>query len=591
MRFFNPKAATHAAPEVAGKKNGRADIKYDKPKILFVDLESRAFETLADIGFNVKEGSFGQPYVVPMSSGFQSLISEPHLPNCAEQEIVVIDLKYELADLPVGEKQRPDGELDLWGKCDQGFIDPRMRAAGFVRGDFNRILNSGGVFVVFAAKKTEGLIQLARKNYKQLEDRKICNWDEWGFISELMDMDVFSSHGEEMFINDSISPLGKLVKSHLSGSVYDCTVKGGYRSKDPWTTLVQNKFGQAVALRRNCEPNGLVIVLPQLNDKAGFLKSLFTDVLPEMVPHLFPDIEQGRWTHFPDYELEKVVQLNEQRSQLEEKFRVDLAAVEEAVTQARKQDGWMHDLLTQTGDPLVEAIKIGLGQLGFSKVIDMDKVRDKEGKSRREDLQIQDVSPTLIVDVKGIANFPGDEDVMQASKHATLLMREQDRTDIFGLSLVNHQRHIPPLQRDNEMPFRSELLHVALESQLGLLTAWDFYRLVGNTRLHQWKFEHVKPILYRHGRIEIVPTHYQYIGKVTKVWDGKFGVYIESGTIAVGGKIAVEFPILFEEVDVGGLMVNDKTVPVANIGDKTGIPWPKTKPKLREGLRVYSVKK
>jgi hypothetical protein len=591
MGFFNSKAVVRPASEVAEIHTAEV-AKFDKPKILLLDIESNAFKALAGVGFNVKEGTFGQPYKVPMNSGFQPLLSEPRLPNYAEQEIVVVDLHYAVADQPVGEKFRPDGELDLWAKCDHGFIDPRMRAALEVQGSFDRTLNSGGVFVVFAASKTPNLIQTGRFRNRTLEVEQDCDWSEWSewsFISELNDMEVSSSRGEEMSVVDLISPLGKLIKSHLSGSLYDCTIKGGFRLPDPWTVLVQNKFGQAVALQGSFGSKGSIIVLPQLKDKTSFLKSFFTDVLPEMAPHLFPGIEQGRWTHLSDYELPEVVQLHNQRSQLEAKFKADLAALEQEVLRAREQDGWMHDLLTQTGDPLVAAVKIGLKALGFSKVVDMDQVRDKQGKSRREDLQIQDISPTLVVDVKGIANFPGDEDVLQAGKHATLLMREQNRTDIFGLSLVNHQRHIPPMQRDNEMPFRLELLHVALESQLGLLTAWDFYRLVKNARLHKWEYESVRPVLYQHGRVEIIPAHYRYIGKVTKVWSDKFGVDIEYEAVAVGTRIAIEFHVLFEESDVEELMVDNNIVNVANVGDKTGIPWSNIKPKLKIGLRVFRI--
>jgi hypothetical protein len=36
-------------------------------------------------------------------------------------------------------------------------------------------------------------------------------------------------------------------------------------------------------------------------------------------------------------------------------------------------------------------------------------------------------------------------------------------------------------------------------------------------------------------------------------------------------------------------MVNNIKVQVAKVGDKTGMPWPATKPKLREGLRVFHV--
>lgn len=564
------------------------DVKYDKPKILLIDVKSSAVEKLSEIGFNVKAGTFGQPYRVEMNSGFESLISEPLLPNHTEQEILIVDLDYEVADHAKGKKSRPEDAPDFWGKCDYGFIDPRVKAAISVRDDFDRILEAGGVVVVFATKKTPGSIQFARAVRRQLYDAESIYQSEWDFISDLSDMQVIATQGQEMYAVNPNTSIGNLLKSHLPDSSYACTLVGGYRKNNPWTALAKNKFDQAVALFRPCS-SGFVIVLPQLKDKPSFLKSLFTSVLPEMAPHLFPGIEQGRWTHLSDYELPEIMQLDVQRCQLDAKFQADLAALKEQELKVRKQDGWMHDLLTQTGDPLVAAVQMGLKNIGFQNVIDMDEVRDKEGKSRREDLQIRDLSPTLVVDIKGIANFPGDEDVLQANKHATLLMREQKRTDIFGLSLINHQRHIPPLQRDNEIPFRQELIQVALESQFGMLTAWDFYRLVRNARLNQWKFDHIFPVLYKYGRVEIIPVHYQYLGKVAKVWTDKFGIDIETGTVAVGERIAIEFSVLFEEADVTELMVKDIKVKHVNVGDKTGIPWPTTKSKLREGLRVFKV--
>ncbi|WP_114973390.1 hypothetical protein [Rhodoferax ferrireducens] len=218
MGLFNTKATTHLTPELPDKKES-ADVKYDKPKILLIDLESGAFEALADTGFNVKEGTFGLPYKVPMTSGFQPLISTPRLPNYAEQEIVVVDLQFEIADQPVGEKNGPDGDLDLWGKCNYGVIDPRMRAAGIVKSDFDRILHAGGVFVVFAPNKTQGQTKIGRLQYRNFEAEKDCTWSEWSFISDLHDMEVSHDQGEEMSVVDLISPLGRLIKTHLSGGI------------------------------------------------------------------------------------------------------------------------------------------------------------------------------------------------------------------------------------------------------------------------------------------------------------------------------------------------------------------------------------
>ncbi len=118
MALFGTKTSKSVALEVVDEKIA-STVKYDKPKILLIDVESSAFDTLSEAGFNVKAGTFGQPYKVQMSSGSQPLISEPRLPNYTEQEIVIVDLHYEVAEYPVGEKSRPDG--------DHNFLIPSSR--------------------------------------------------------------------------------------------------------------------------------------------------------------------------------------------------------------------------------------------------------------------------------------------------------------------------------------------------------------------------------------------------------------------------------------------------------------------------------
>ena len=95
---------------------------------------------------------------------------------------------------------------------------------------------------------------------------------------------------------------------------------------------------------------------------------------------------------------------------------------------------------------------------------------------------------------------------------------------------------------------------------MSLITSWDFYRLVINAKLNDWKFLEIQDILYDSGRSEIIPSHYKYLGKITKVWSEKFGVLIENNSLKISQKIAIEFPIIFEEADVKQLVVNEEKV-------------------------------
>lgn len=574
-------------------KNSNPDMpqmKYPKPKILLLDLPETATD-LVDAGFNVSTGTLGRPYKVTRESGYQALLGQAQVPNHTEQEIVVIDLSFgKLADRPVGEKHRPNGELDLWGKCDHGFLDPRVRTSNQLKQPFDRIFSNGGAFIVFADAKTGIHVQTARINrHNSLYDDNDFQHDVWDILSELSDMSVESDHGTEMRIVTSQSPLVRLLEQHLEGAKFTCTLKGGYHRYEPWEPLVLNKYGGVVGVARFQSGKGSIIVLPQIADKTGFISKLFTNVLPELAPHLFPHIERGVWTHHPEYELSKVIELKSEQEDIARRAKEEIELLENELEKERETQGWIHNLLTGTDDELVAAVVRALSELGFSGVVDVDEERDKEGKSRREDLQITDQSPTLVIDIKGIGGYPSDDDALQADKHATIRMREEKRTDINGLSIINHQRHLPPLERENAMPFRQELIDVAEERSLGLMTAWELYRFVRNLRKLGWKGEAVKPVFYNKGRIEVIPLHYQFIGIVAKAWTNKFGVVVQKGELRIGERIAIEFPIEFEEIKVDSIRVNDQNVEVASVGDPAGLLWPTDGPKLREGMRVFRI--
>jgi len=567
-----------------------AELKYPKPNILLIDLGDEAVKELQNVGWNVTAGTFGRPYKVGKYSGYQPVIAKASLPNYTEQEIIIVDLATdEPADGPAGEKHTADGELDWWCKCSRGVIDPRPRTMRLAKDSFDRILQTGGVFVVFADCLTGQEFLWARSGPHALYDQRDLKADIWDFLDDFQNLGVERDHGTEMQPTRTDAVLGGLVADHLQGGQFFCVLRPRFKWNDNTTVLALNKFKASVGVAHYHKNGAAVIVLPQIARKPEFLLRLVQECLPAIAPNLFPHIQKGRWTDRPEYELPKVLELRAEQLRVEERAKAEIAVLEKKLENERSANGWLHDLLTGTDVQLVSAVKKALAVIGFSKVIDIDEERDREGKSRREDLQIDDQSPTLVVDVKGISGFPSDDDALQAEKHAAIRMRELKRTDIISLSIINHQRHIPPLDRENSMPFRQELLDAALERSLGLISAWDLYRLVRNKQRHVWRSEDVKPLFCRAGRIEAVPEHYQYVGKIAKAWTEKFGVVIEQVELRVGDRVAVELPIEFEEVAVESIRVKNQNVEHAKVGDPTGILWPTGKPKLREGMRVFRI--
>jgi hypothetical protein len=241
----------------------------------------------------------------------------------------------------------------------------------------------------------------------------------------------------------------------------------------------------------------------------------------------------------------------------------------------------------------VRAVQSALALLGFQQVVDVDAEMKAAGTEAnlREDLRIHDASPVLVVDIKGVAGKPTDSDALQAQKHTLMYIQQQSRPDVRSLSIINHQRLVPPLDRENALPFRQELLDAATQGNLGLMTTFDLFRLVRGFIRHQWSPDNVMPIFYHTGRIYSHPQHYVFAGRVKQVWKAAFSVVIESGDIIVGDRIAIELPIDFEEQAVESLRLDDADVETAGVGAEVGIGRPVLSQALKTGLAVFRIKR
>ena len=198
-----------------------------------------------------------------------------------------------------------------------------------------------------------------------------------------------------------------------------------------------------------------------------------------------------------------------------------------------------------------------------------------------------DARLTAFDDIKGLAGHPADDDAFQSHKHSTLRLKEWQRFDVQALTIINHQRHLPPLARDNNMPFRKEILDYATEVKMGLITAWDLYRLVRSAVKWNWKPENTMPVLYQFGRITPVPTHYKFVGVVAHVYSGAVSIEVIEGEIKVGDRIAFELDVEFEEQEVASLQIEKKPVESAPTGIKAGTETKLKRPALKDGTRVF----
>ncbi len=170
------------SPETVKTGGNASTLKYPRPKILLVDVPE-AKDLLEVEGYNVSTGSFGYPYMVPMSDDYTPVIPNGELYGFSEQEVVVVNLKpTHVLYGPIGEKVTSDGELDVWVKCSTGVVDPRPRLMSEVCSSAEKIYASGGLFVVFAAARRPKDQFIGRKiGYYPSKERDFP-FDNWTFF-------------------------------------------------------------------------------------------------------------------------------------------------------------------------------------------------------------------------------------------------------------------------------------------------------------------------------------------------------------------------------------------------------------------------
>jgi hypothetical protein len=177
--------------------------------------------------------------------------------------------------------------------------------------------------------------------------------------------------------------------------------------------------------------------------------------------------------------------------------------------------------------------------------------------------------------------MPTELDTLQVTKYVVRRMREWGRTDVAGVSLVNHQRSLPGLERDHQNAFTQQQVEDAAQNGTALMTTWDLFRLVRGMTQWAWPPQAVRDVLYGVGRLPAYPSHYRQVGTVAHYWTDKSVVSIDvtAEGLKVGGRVGYLLADGFFEEEVGSLQVSHSAVQEAPPGKRVGM---KTKLGRRE---------
>lgn len=584
----------------------------ENSRFLLLDVAKEIERDLGDKGLDVSAGSLGIPYTVNKANQVGFIAVPGQLPfDYKEREIIVIDQKFEFNN--VIERTRnlhaaPENLERWWVHHEHGYVNQRSFSLWRIQHHLQKIVKSGGVLIVFVSIPAGNTFlrgKLVRHSsfsvgYDFSEEMTLNNYSFLNnFIKNVSS--ITADRGVTLEISGTLEDvrLRSLLSKYIPDSHYEATfaeqeiLHGGL-----WKPLLVNKYGVAVGASIDFDSTeglaGSIYLLPQIANKGQFLSEFLLSYLPEIKPSLFPDFKVSSWIDDRIYELSKIQSLIAKRKSLVEEMEIKIKELDLEIQEEKTHYNFLYLLLTETGEALVSAVTEALSFLGFDNVIDIDDEIARQGVKggNREDLQILDEPETLIVEVKGIGGYPSDDDILAVQKYVVLRMREWSKTDVSGLTIINHQRSLPPLSRDHVLPFRQEMLDAAEQQSIGLMTTWDLHRLVKGTIENSWDKEFLRYVLYQKGRVEPIPSHYRYLGTIQRhIKDTSIiGIQIEENQLSLGEVIAYELSTSFREQRCSSLQIDNQNIQTASPSETpVGILSELSEHEIKIGTRVFVI--
>ena len=223
----------------------------------------------------------------------------------------------------------------------------------------------------------------------------------------------------------------------------------------------------------------------------------------------------------------------EKKETIISKYEEDINKIDLEIVENKKNYKFLHDILTESGRALVNALITYLKWLGFEKVIDKDETAEND--FFEEDIQVDlGKKGLLIIEVKGIHHTSKDSECAQISKIRYRRCEERGKFDVFGLYIVNNERSVEPLKRTIP-PFNDNQIKDAKNDKRGLIYTWQLFNLYFNINNGFISKDEARERMLMTGLVDFSPKFIE-LGKPYAYYHNKAVVCVELYNVLLSNK-------------------------------------------------------
>lgn len=560
-----------------------SETKYPTPQICCYDLESHNVSVLREAGFEVYNGTLGPRVRLDPNSASEHLL----LPNCDvpsnlhEYDIHIFDLTYQkVVPYEINDHRRVNifQGNNLYFRCRRPatVFDSRPICGRQILSTLQGLQEKDSIIIVFADKKFEREYEFGRDTgYSSLIEVDKITIDNYSFLPSYIRYSK-NKHGKKIIPAFGEGILSNMLEKNISGMEYFIVfdihdkIEDGKRVYEKGNLpLLFNAEEEVVSFIKMIGQQ-LILVVPQVAAKGEFLKELIEEILPELKPSIFPDHQKNGWIKEPEYYLPDTLSLLEEKENILSRHNEELSTIDTRINSNYTKYEFLHRILIDTGNELELQIKMFLEWLGLEDIVLADK--HLQGERKEEDLNVAINEGLLIMEVKGIGGTSKDSDCAQISKIKARKSKSRNSHDVYALYIVNHQRHLPPLNREHP-PFTLNQIKDAEYDERGLLSTWDLFNLYFNIEAGVISKEAARKSLLGYGIIKFIPDLIEELGEVGETYKDGFVIIINNikKPISCGNVIFVKTEYRYEKIKIIEIKIDDKFVATAIKGDNIGI--------------------
>lgn len=549
---------------------------HKQPMVFLFDFEESVVQKLKELRINNYVGSFGATIKVDNKNREQKFLKLNHdyPSNLHEFDIVMLDLtsnkseNYDPNQHQLGNASGSTAHALLSAYPEQVF-DPRPLSISIVSKDLNELSEKKSIIIAFCGAEKTSQYQFVEITGHGADITGRDTVSNFSFYQRFPSYK--SRHGRKVSLPENESKLSPLFIKHLNSIDYETAFyhptvwkDGKNHESEDFIPLLFNERNEIVSYAHFIE-DSIVLVFPNVEDKASFVSDLFKTYLPDIAPEIFPFHGEFKWLDSGDYPLpgEEELQLN--RTEIEEKYIKDVAANVEAKSTLKEKYRFLTNLISETGDTLVSAVEDYLKWLGFESVVNLD---DTNPELLEEDIQVDCGERFLVVEIKGLGGTSTDKDCSQVSKIRYRRAEQRGKFDVYGLYIVNHQRYMPPKTRSNP-PFTTTQIKDSELDKRGLLTTYELYNAFFLIEEGILTKSEVSDALFKNGLICLEPEGLTKVGNADELYmNGQVLILnLDSVIISVADTLIIKKQNSFFKVTVESLQVNGEDVQSCSNGE------------------------